>query len=133
MKVLIESSWVRTSRIAAMSTAPTIVSQMYSRRRLAAIHASYRPRLLSFTGAGAPRAPQRGCRVGDPARSARTYADASPRIHMSSARHGRRRVSLAAGAIFFKRDDEHVAMTRPRWIERRDRRHAVRHAVVVDE
>src|SRR3989441_8380904 len=33
-----------------------------------------------------PTAPQRGCRVGDPARSARTDADASPRIHTSSAR-----------------------------------------------
>src|SRR2546425_1711151 len=53
-----------------------------------------------FTGAGAPRAPQRGCRVGDPATgtptrlprwdpasSARAAADASPRIRTSSARH----------------------------------------------
>src|SRR5712691_8922513 len=39
-----------------------------------------------FTGGGAPRAPQRGCRVGDPARSPRTDADTSPRIHTSSAR-----------------------------------------------
>jgi N-acyl-D-amino-acid deacylase len=39
------------------------------------------------TGGGAPRAPQRGCRVGDPAGSPRAVADASPR----TTRHGRRR------------------------------------------
>src|SRR5262245_54762483 len=36
---------------------------------------------LFFTGGGAPRAPQRGCPVGDPARSPRAFADTSPRIH----------------------------------------------------
>src|SRR5207244_12970179 len=33
--------------------------------------------LLFCTGAGAPWAPQRGCRVGDPAVSARAFADAA--------------------------------------------------------
>src|SRR5262245_11702711 len=44
------------------------------------------------TGGGAPRAPQRGCRVGDPARSPRAIADASPRIRSP-------RLGMAAGAF----------------------------------
>src|SRR5262245_57274749 len=42
--------------------------------------------------AGPPRAPQRGCRAGDPARSPRATADASPRIRSP-------RLGMAAGAF----------------------------------
>jgi peptidoglycan/xylan/chitin deacetylase (PgdA/CDA1 family) len=58
-------------------------------------------RHLFPTGAGAPRAPQRRCRVGDAASSARPDADTSPRTSLSSARCGRRRSSSDLPTITF--------------------------------
>ena len=64
--------------------------------------------LLFSTGAGAPRAPQRGCRVGDPAMSARAVADASrqtarhdtpARLPRWGPRHGRRRSLIDLPAL----------------------------------
>src|SRR5262249_5123783 len=62
----------------------------------------------------APRAPQRGCRVGDPARSPRPFADASPRIRSP-------RLGMGAGAVSGSEPDleTELRLTRARAIEPR--------------